>query len=190
MPSIIHTIGHSTRALDELVAMLAAHGVVTLADVRRYPASRRHPHFNADVLAENLPAAGIRYVPFRTLGGRRTALPLRESSNTGWRVEGFRGYADYMQTRDFACALDELMSLAAAEPTAIMCAEALHWRCHRSLIADALLARGWNVLHITGPDPTTAARHALRDFAKVDGETITYPPPESEADGQALLAFD
>ena len=170
--------------------MLAAHGVVTLADVRRYPASRRHPHFNAGALAENLPAAGIRYVPSQALGGRRDALPIAESPNTGWRVEGFRGYADYMQTSEFTCALDELMSLAAAEPTAIMCAEALHWRCHRSLIADALLARGWNVLHITGPDPASVTPHALRDFAKVDGETITYPPPESETDGQRLLAFD
>ena len=175
MPAIVFTIGHSTRALDEFVAALRAHGVEELADVRLIPRSRRHPHFNDDALAVSLPDAGIDYVPFKSLGGRRRAA--KDSINTGWRNASFRGYADFMQTDAFAAALDELMELARARPTAMMCAEAVPWRCHRSLIADALLVRGWNVLDIY--DERKAAPHKLTPFARVEGTRVTYPGDET-----------
>lgn len=168
----IYTIGHSTRAWDEFVALLHEHAVKAVADVRRFPASRKYPHFNADALAMCLPEAHIRYVPLPSLGGRRKAHA--DSVNTGWRNEGFRGYADYMQTRPFEQGLHELTNLAAEAATAIMCAEAVPWRCHRSLIADAMLVRGWQVLDIVGPGK--AAEHKLTPFARVEGLRITYPP--------------
>ena len=167
----IFTIGHSTRPLDEFIAILRAHQIQALADVRLIPGSRRYPHFNDGALAVSLPAAGIEYVPFKSLGGRRR--PLKDSINTGWRNESFRGYADFMQTDAFVGALDELMQRARAKRTAIMCAEAVPWRCHRSLIADALLARGWNVFDLMSP--TSAPPHKLRPFAVVRGTRVTYP---------------
>ncbi len=167
----IHTVGHSTRPLDEFVGILKSHGVAALADVRQFPRSRRYPHFNDDALAVSLPAIGIDYVPFKSLGGRRRAA--KDSVNTGWRNEGFRGYADFMQTDAFTRALDELMQLAAAKPTTIMCAEAVPWRCHRSLIADALLVRGWRVIDIY--DAAKATDHKLTPFARPEGTRLTYP---------------
>ena len=171
MSGTLFTIGHSTRSLDELVGILRAHHVEALADVRLIPRSRRYPHFNDDSLAVALPAAGIAYRPFKSLGGRRRAA--KDSINTGWRNASFRGYADFMQTNAFATALDELMELARAKPTAIMCAEAVPWRCHRSLIADALLVRRSEVIDIY--DERKATPHKLTPFAKVAGTCVTYP---------------
>jgi uncharacterized protein (DUF488 family) len=167
----IYTVGHSTRTLDELVHAVTAHGITTIADVRLIPKSRRHPHFNDDALAAELPRRGLRYAPFKSLGGRRR--PAKDSVNTAWRNDSFRGYADFMQTPAFARALEELMALARQTPTAIMCAEAVPWRCHRSLIADALLARGWAAFDVMSP--ASAPAHKLRPFAVVRGTNVTYP---------------
>jgi uncharacterized protein (DUF488 family) len=167
----LFTVGHSTRTLDEFVEMLKAHGVRTIADVRRFPKSRRYPHFNDEALAAELPGRGLRYEPFKGLGGRRKAL--KDSVNTAWRNESFRGYADFMQTPAFEAALAELVALAADVPTAIMCAEAVPWRCHRSLIADAMLARGWAVFDVM--TATSAPPHKMRPFAVVRRRRVTYP---------------
>ena len=168
----LFTVGHSTRSFDEFVGLLKAHGVETLVDVRRFPRSRKFPHFNDDELAIALPRVGLKYVPIKGLGGRRPAT--KDSANTGWRTEGFRGYADYMQTPAFEAAVAELETVASSSPTAIMCAEAVPWRCHRSLISDAMLVRGWRVLDVMSA--TSAPPHALTKFAKVRGTSITYPP--------------
>ncbi|HVY62244.1 MAG TPA: DUF488 domain-containing protein, partial [Planctomycetota bacterium] len=151
-----------------------------VADVRLIPRSRRYPHFADEALARALPERGIRYLPFKDLGGRRR--PAKDSPNAGWRNESFRGYADFMLTLGFAAALGRLEAAAAAQPTATMCAEAVPWRCHRSLIGDALLVRGWTVLDIVGPGRATP--HALTRFARVEGTRITYPPEE----GPSLFA--
>ena len=143
---VIRTVGHSIRPLEELIALLVAHGVGQLADVRTIPRSRRNPQFNCDTLPVALGAAGVAYVHLPGLGGLRK--PHADSSSLGWRNASFRGYADYMQTPAFAENLEVLLSLAGRGPTAIMCAEAVPWRCHRSLIADALTARGVPVEHI------------------------------------------
>lgn len=168
----LYTVGHSTRSLDAFVRLLKHHGVRAVADVRRFPGSRKNPHFNADALAHSLPEAGLDYVPFPSLGGRRRTSA--DSVNTGWRNEGFRGYADYMQTPPFAEAVAQLEAMAGQTPTVVMCAEAVPWRCHRSLIADAMLVRGWQVLDIVGE--TEPAPHKLTPFARLDGVRITYPP--------------
>lgn len=170
MPQIIHTIGHSTRRFDELRDLLRAHGVVQLADVRTIPSSRRHPHFSREHLEPALAAHAIAYRHFAALGGLRR--PRRDSPNVGWRNESFRGYADHMQTEEFAAGLEELLSYAARGATAVMCAEAAWWRCHRSLLADALVVRGVTVLHIRSMD--SADEHQLCDFARTDGHRITY----------------
>jgi uncharacterized protein (DUF488 family) len=165
------TIGHSTHALEEFCALLERHGVRRVADVRRFPGSRRHPQFGADALAAGLAAHGIGYAHLEALGGRRSVAP--GSQNSGWENAGFRGYADHMATAAFAAGLAELEALAAAEPTAVMCAEALWWQCHRRLVADALLGRGWAVDHI-GPDGGIAA-HELTPFAVVADGRLAYP---------------
>jgi uncharacterized protein (DUF488 family) len=170
----LYTVGHSNRTWEDFVALLRAHGVQQIADVRRFPGSRRLPQFNDAHLARHLPEAGIAYLPFPDLGGRRR--PSDDSPNTGWRNDGFRGYADYMQTSTFADALSALAAQAAQTPTAVMCAEAVPWRCHRSLIADGMLVRGWQVLDIMSP--TSAKPHKLTPFARVDGVRLTYPPEE------------
>lgn len=171
----IYTIGHSTRPLSELVALLRAHGIVHLADVRTVPRSRRHPHFSKEALERSLPAAGIAYRHMPGLGGLRK--PRKDSINTGWRHAGFRGYADYMQTADFRRALEELVAWAdhssTSGSTAIMCAEAVWWRCHRQLIADALVARGTAVRHISSL--TSAPDHHLTGFGHNDDGNVTYP---------------
>jgi len=170
---VIWTIGHSTRSLAELVALLRAHGIERVADVRRFPRSRRHPHFDAGALARDLPEAGIAYRHFPTLGGFRRPRP--DSRNTAWRNASFRGYADYMATDEFAGHLDALLDDARTVPTAIMCAEAVPWRCHRSLIADALVARGVEVRHVLGLE--RAEPHVLSADARVTGGRVTYPGP-------------
>jgi uncharacterized protein (DUF488 family) len=167
----IFTIGHSTRTLDEFLALLNAHKIDQLADIRTVPKSRRHPHFAGAALAQSLPAAGIEYRHFPGLGGLRK--PRRDSHNTGWRHEGFRGYADYMETDEFARALDGLVEWSGGH-SAIMCAEAVWWRCHRQLVADALVARGIEVRHITSA--TSAPAHRLTDFGRIDdARRVTYP---------------
>jgi uncharacterized protein (DUF488 family) len=167
----VWTIGHSTRTLDEVIALLRAHGVSRVVDVRRFPRSRRHPHFDADALARDLPHAGIAYLHTPGLGGFRRAQP--HSINTGLRNRSFQGYADYMQTADFAHHLATLIAEAADTPTAIMCAESTPWRCHRSLIADALTAQGVEVHHILGT--RRALPHTLTAGARIESGRVTYP---------------
>jgi uncharacterized protein (DUF488 family) len=165
------TIGHSTHSLDELVALLAAHDVTTVADVRTVPRSRRTPHMTRSTLSLELPVRGLRYEHLPALGGWRRPRP--DSPNDGWDNGAFRGYADHMDSAEFAAGLARLEALAAAAPTAAMCAEAVWWRCHRRLIADALVVRGWTVDHI-GPDGRLT-RHELTAFAEPDGERLSYP---------------
>jgi uncharacterized protein (DUF488 family) len=173
--AVVFTVGHSTRPLEELIELLQRHKVVTLADVRTIPRSRRNPQFEQKALAAALPQAGIRYVHLKRLGGLRHA---REGSpNGGWQNASFRGYADYMQTADFEEGLMELRTLARNGPVAIMCAEAVPWRCHRSLIADGLFARGVLAEHIVGKGKTRP--HQLTSFAVREGRRLVYPPPAS-----------
>lgn len=168
----ILAIGHSTRTMEQLVELLRSCGVVTLADIRTIPRSRRNPQFARESLSRALPEAGIRYVHLPSLGGLRHAR--KDSPNGAWRNAGFRGYADYMQTGEFEAGLVELRALARDGPVAVMCAEAVPWRCHRSLLADALYARGVVVEHIAGKGRTQP--HRLTPFAVRDGRRITYPP--------------
>jgi uncharacterized protein (DUF488 family) len=155
------TIGHSTRAIDDFISLLEENEIKLLVDVRAWPGSKRYPQFNKDTLAESLNAHGIRYEHFPELGGKRKSKP--DSRNTAWRNASFRGYADYMETEQFQKGIERLLEVAAeAGPIAIMCAEAVWWRCHRSLVADYLKARGVEVLHIlgankVGPHPYTSA---------------------------------
>ena len=176
MSLVIYTIGHSTRPLEEFVALLNAHGIRQLVDIRSIPRSRRHPHFSSEALSASLRDAGIVYRHSPALGGRRK--PRRDSRNTAWRVEGFRGYADYMETEAFRTAIDDLVAFARRAPTAIMCAEAVWWRCHRQLVADALVARGITVRHIattsTASPGAGAPEHTLTDFAQVTEGLVTY----------------
>jgi uncharacterized protein (DUF488 family) len=169
--STIHTIGHSVLEPDEFVALLHQHGVDLLVDVRRYPASRRVPHFNSGLLTETLASGGIGYRHAEELGGRREPLP--DSPNGGWENDGFRGYADYMRTRPFAEGLDRLESDAREHTVAVMCAEADWHRCHRRLLADALRARGHEVLHIRAG---ATEPHEQTPFAMVADNRISYPP--------------
>jgi len=165
------TIGHSNRTLDAFIELLEAHRVGRLVDVRTVPRSRHNPQFNADTLPQAIAMRGIAHTSMRELGGLRKPRP--DSPNQGWRNESFRGYADYMQTREFELALLSMLALAERDRVAIMCAEALPWRCHRSLIADALLARGVTAEHITSAAPPKP--HALTAFACVEGTRVTYP---------------
>src|SRR5919204_504232 len=216
----IFTIGHSTRSREDFIALLHAHGINRLADIRTVPKSRRHPHFAGDALARSLPAENIAYRHFPGLGGLRK--PKRDSTNTGWRNESFRGYADYMQTAEFTRALEDLIEWArdggapastpadtpewntpsasagggeglrcsvlntpesdgasasarggGAPRVVMVCAEAVWWRCHRQLVADALVARGIEMRHIASA--SDAPSHTLTDFARVDAERVSYP---------------
>jgi uncharacterized protein (DUF488 family) len=173
----VHTIGHSTHPIEEFITMLTAHGVTTLVDVRTIPKSAHNPQFTEDALSGSLRAAGLTYRRAKDLGGLRSVQ--KGSLNGGWRNRSFQGYADYMQTPEFRLALDDLISRAQHGDVAIMCAEAVPWRCHRSLIGDALTVRGITVLDIM--TPAKATPHVLRSFARVDGTTITYPPEAAEA---------
>ena len=168
---VVYTIGHSTRTAGEFGALLAAHGVGCLADVRTVPRSRHNPQFNEDALASTLATHAIRYVRIAGLGGFRRTSP--DSPNTAWRNLSFRGYADYMQTPAFAENVEALIAIAQDHTVAIMCAEAVPWRCHRSLVADALLVRGVRALEIASETKTTA--HRLTPFARVEGTRIRYP---------------
>jgi len=172
----IWTIGHSTRAIDVFISLLEEHGVRLLADVRSLPGSSRYPQFNREALADSLGKAGIRYEHFPELGGRRKAKP--ESKNTAWRNASFRGYADYMETEEFSKGVRRLLDLAAdVGPPVIMCAEAVWWRCHRSLVADYLKADGIEVIHIldvnkTGPHPYTSAARIVNGELSYAAESL------------------
>ncbi len=168
----VFTVGHSTRSPEELLELLGAFRVDVLADVRTVPRSRHNPQFNRENLAVWLPAQRIRYCHLALLGGLRHAH--RDSLNSGWRNPSFRGFADYMQTEEFSAGLRELRALVAHGNVALMCAEAVPWRCHRSLVADALVARGAVVEHITSA--SRANLHVLTPFARVQGEHVLYPP--------------
>ena len=170
---MIRTVGHGTRAVEELIDVVRVHGVVELVDVRTLPRSRRNPQFGREALTEHLAVARLAYVHMPGLGGFRRARA--DSVNLGWRNAGFRGYADYMETPEFAQSLEALVELAERRPTAIMCAETVPWRCHRSLIADALMARGIVVEHILTAQ--RAEPHVLTAFALVEVTRVTYPAP-------------
>lgn len=174
---VVMTVGHSTRAWEDFLALLRTHGVKRIVDVRSIPRSRHNPQFNREILSKRLRAARINYVWLRNLGGLRHAR--RDSQNMGWRNASFRGFADYMQTAEFEAGVDRLMKLAAQKRTAILCAEAVPWRCHRSLIGDALTVRGFRVEDILGVQSPRV--HALTSFARVRGSSITYPPPTAGA---------
>ena len=173
----VWTVGHSTRTFEDFLDLLQEHRIALLADVRHFPASARVPWTNREALAASLPRAGLAYEHLAGLGGYRKALA--DSANTGWRNASFRGYADYMATSEFAAALDRLIGLAKEHRTAVMCAEAVPWRCHRGLLSDALLMRGVRVVHILGPRSTQ--EHVLTPFAKVRGGRIEYPAPRGKA---------
>ncbi len=166
------TIGHSTRSADEFLALLAANAIEAVADVRRHAGSRKYPQFNPSELAPSLARHAIDYVPMPALGGRRK--PRADSHNTNWRSESFRGYADYMETTAFHAAIGHLIALARRKRTAILCAEAVWWRCHRALIADFLKADGIEVLHILGPGKTEL--HPWTPAAQIVDGRLSYAP--------------
>ncbi len=172
--NILFTIGHSTHSIEEFIALLDAHNVQHLVDVRSIPKSRHVPQFNTDELASSLRAANIEYTHLKALGGRRHSR--KDSINTGWRNTSFRGYADYMSTPQFAEGLATLTQIASTTPTVIMCAEAVPWRCHRSLIADAMMLKDWQVRDILTKAP--AAERKLTPFLKVANGQPTYPDPD------------
>jgi uncharacterized protein (DUF488 family) len=176
---LVLTIGHSTHTLEAFIGLLQAHGVTRVVDVRTVPRSRRNPQFNRETLPAALGPAGIGYTEMPGLGGLRRPRP--DSPNAGWRNRSFRGYADYMQTPGFEANLEALIRTARQERPALMCAEAVPWRCHRSLIADALLVRGFPVEHIL--NATRSQPHRLTPWARVEGTRLTYPPDRTETTG-------
>ena len=177
MPVRLYTIGHSTHGFEGFVALLHVHGIRRLVDVRTVPRSRRIPWASSATLPGALAPEGIDYLHMAELGGLRRPRP--DSPNAGWRNSGFRGYADHMQTPEFDAAMGRLLELAADAPTTVMCAEAVPWRCHRGLIADAALARGADVRHILSAAPPAA--HAMTSFARVEGRRVTYPGDPGQA---------
>lgn len=189
---IIFTIGHSTRSLADFISLLRSHGVRRVLDIRSIPRSRRNPQFNGDTLVGALRSEGLSYTHLKKLGGLRHAKA--NSKNTAWRNKSFRGFADHMQTRDFATGLAEAMKLAQSKPCALMCAEAVPWRCHRSLVADALLARGYSVRDILSA--SRAQPHKLTPFARIRGKQVTYPgetaarplPPAEDKNSRIQIA--
>jgi uncharacterized protein (DUF488 family) len=172
-PKTIYTVGHSTRPIDEFLRMLQAYSIETLVDIRTVPRSRHNPQFDQKNLQESVRAAGLQYIHMPSLGGLRHAS--KDSPNTGWRNSSFRGYADYMQTESFQEATEALLALSQRSRCVIMCAEAVPWRCHRSLVGDALLVRGFTVTDIM--TEKVAHPHKLTPWARVNGTSITYPPP-------------
>jgi Domain of unknown function DUF488 len=180
----ILTIGHSTHPIDKFIELLRQHGVERLIDIRTIPRSRHNPQFNSEALAKSLKHEGIGYVHLKELGGLRH--PRRDSSNTGWRNASFRGYADYMQTAEFEQALRRLLDLYADKRCAMMCAEAVPWRCHRSLVADALVARGVPVEHILSDSRSEI--HSLTPFARIENGRVTYPKAKAEAGQKKAMA--
>ena len=175
-PATIWTIGHSTRTLEEFLGLLVEYRIEAIADVRRFPGSRRYPYFASDALAASLPAHGIAYRWMPRLGGRRKVQP--GSPNTAWRNASFQGYADYIATAEFAEGLAELLALAANQRTAMMCAEAVWWRCHRSIIADVLKLRGIEVIHIIDATHTTV--HPYTSPARIMDGRLSYAAPQGE----------
>jgi uncharacterized protein (DUF488 family) len=175
--TLVLTVGHSNLPLETVLSLLRAHGVTLLGDVRKMPRSRRNAQFNRDTLPQALHEAGIGYVHLSRIGGLRRRAP--DSPNTGWRNASFQGYADYMLTSEFERGLEELLQQARGQRLALMCAEAVPWRCHRSLIADALVVRGVAVEHILNASRTQW--HVLRPWAQVQGTRITYPPQAEES---------
>lgn len=174
----VFTVGHSTHPIDEFIGLISAHEVQTIADIRTIPKSRHNPQFGHHELEGSLKDAGLGYVRLESLGGLRHTT--KASVNGAWRNASFRGYADYMQTREFAAGIDELLAMAGERMVAIMCAEAVPWRCHRSLVGDALLVRGIEVLDIMGVN--VAKPHTLTSFAQVVGTAITYPQQDTAQD--------
>ena len=175
MPLTVLTVGHSNRSLDAFLAILKAHGVECLADVRTIPRSRHNPQFNAEALEKSLPMAGIVYTRLPRLGGLRK--PRKDSRNLAWRNDSFRGYADYMETAEFEKGIAELLALARDRRTAILCAEALYYRCHRSLISDALVCRGVETIHLM--DHRKTSGHRLTPFVKIEDGRPTYPAEQT-----------
>jgi uncharacterized protein (DUF488 family) len=170
----VFTIGHSTKTLESFIDLLKENSVHNVVDIRTIPRSRHNPQFNRETLPDHLRATGIGYVHIKGLGGLRHPCP--DSRNTGWRNSSFRGFADYMQSEEFERSLEGLIQLANRHQIALMCAEAVPWRCHRSLVADALKARGINVEHIVSSQKRQP--HEITPWARIDGTQITYPPPE------------
>ena len=181
----VYTIGHSTRTLEEFVALLKTYHISLLVDVRTVPRSRHNPQFNKETLPASLKTEGIRYIHMPEIGGLRH--PKRDSVNLAWQNMGFRGYADYMQTKEFTDNLLKIVALARENCLALMCAEALPWRCHRSLISDALVVRHIKVLHIISA--TSTITHELTEFAHVEGTKITYPLFSKETPQRTLGDF-
>jgi uncharacterized protein (DUF488 family) len=166
----IFTIGHSTRSFEEFLGLLQSFGVQTLADIRTYPGSKRYPHFNKEVLAQSLEENNIRYVHIAGLGGRKRPAP--DSHNTAWNHKAFRGYADYMETPEFAQAINLLQTIADKHPTAYMCSEAVWWSCHRALVSDYLKINGWKVMHIMSDSKST--EHPFTSAARIVHGELSY----------------
>jgi uncharacterized protein (DUF488 family) len=183
--TMVLTVGHSTRTLEEFIDILRVYGVTLLMDVRTVPHSRHNPQFNKEVLPNSLKASGVRYIHMPEIGGLRH--PKHDSVNMAWKNSGFRGYADYMQTQEFTDNLLKIISLARENRLALMCAEALPWRCHRSLISDALAVRHVKVEHIIGKE--CVINHQLTEFAHVEGTRITYPLYTKETPQRTLSDF-
>jgi len=180
-PGLLYTVGHSNRSLDEFVSLINAYGIQALADIRSMPGSRRLPHFNAETLEIELPKNGIEYLRFKILGGRRKAS--KDSPNTGWQHPAFRGYADYMATPEFADGMRQLLDQAGKKQLTVMCAEALPWRCHRNLVADAaVLLYGWEVRHIMTEKKYDV--HKPKSFAEVCDGHLEYPADDLFSDAK------
>jgi uncharacterized protein (DUF488 family) len=181
----VFTIGHSTRTLDEFIGLLKNYSVTLVLDVRTVPRSRHNPQFNKETLPVSLKTEGIKYIHMPEIGGLRR--PKHDSINLAWKNMGFRGYADYMQTKEFTDGLLKIVALARENHLALMCAEALPWRCHRSLISDALVARHIKVQHII--TATSIINHELNEIAQVEGTKITYPLYSKETPQRTLGDF-
>jgi uncharacterized protein (DUF488 family) len=170
-PGLVYTIGHSTRSIDDFIQVLARYGIEALADIRTIPRSKHNPQFDSEALSKSLALCGIEYLHLKNLGGLRK--PLKDSPNGAWKNASFRGYADYMQTKEFEQGVEDLIGFSNTKKICIMCAEAVSWRCHRSLVGDALTARGIKVIDIF--DLEHSKEHTITSFAKIHGKSVTYP---------------